>query len=139
LGRHADPATSVAPEPVELSLRPENLSVSRLTPGQRWPEAPDDGSLFSATSSGDERSLVCRADLAPEGPHIERGWRALTVAGPLDFALVGVMAGLTAPLARAGVGVFVLSTFETDHLLVRLADLEMAVDALTAAGHTVRR
>jgi hypothetical protein len=122
--------------------------VCRLAPDTPWPRPPADGSLFSATSSGassaassagTERSLVCRQDLAPSGSRIESGWRALTVAGPLDFDLVGVMADLTTPLARSGVSVFVLSTFDTDHVLVRDEDVERAVDALAAAGHIVSR
>ncbi len=122
---------------MDLVLRPETLSVSRLGDAQAWPPTPTDGSLFVTASSDDERSLVCRSDLVPAGARVEPGWRALTVAGVLDFALVGVMAGLTAPLARTGVSVFVLSTFDTDHVLVRSGDLPQAVAALAAAGHTV--
>ena len=123
--------------------------MCRLPGGTPWPEPPDDGSLYSATSTGGdpgdssppgpdpERSLVCRQDLAPTGSRVERDWRALTVTGPLDFALVGVVADLTVPLARAGVSVFVLSTYDTDHVLVRAEALDLAVAALTAAGHSV--
>ena len=133
---------------MELLLRPELLSVCRLAADAPWPRPPDDGSLFSSTSSGAptsassagaERSLVCRQDLAPSGASTEPGWRAMTVAGPLDFDLVGVLADLTTPLARAGVSVFVLSTFDTDHVLVRDEDVDRAVDALGAAGHIVSR
>jgi hypothetical protein len=129
---------------VDVVLRPELLSVCRLAPDTPWPEPPDDGSLFSATSSGapsadPERSLVCRQELAPSGGRIESGWRALTVAGPLDVDLVGVLADLTTPLARSGISVFVLSTFDTDHVLVRDEDVDRAVDALAAAGHMVSR
>jgi hypothetical protein len=120
---------------VELRLRPETLSVCRLAAAHSWPAAPDDGSLFATSSSDDERSLVCRVDLVPEGAVVEAGWRALTVSGPLDFDLVGVLAGLTTPLARAGISVFVLSSFDTDHLMVRSADLEKAVVTLTEAGY----
>jgi hypothetical protein len=59
------------------------------------------------------------------------------VAGPLDFALVGVIADLTAGLARAGISVFVLSTFDTDHVLVRADSLDHAVATLTAEGNAV--
>jgi len=144
---------------VELLLRPELLSVCRLGPDVPWPAPPDDGSLFSTTSSGPsaasadaafsgssiasagipgtERSLVCRHDLAPETSKIEPGWRALTVVGPMDFDLVGVMADLTVPLARSGISVFVLSTFDTDHILIRDEDVDRAVDTLATAGHLV--
>ncbi len=128
---------------MELRLRPETLSVCRLAAGTPVPPPPDDGSLYSASTSGlgadHEQSLVCRADLAPSTARVETGWRALTVAGPLEFALIGVVAGLTTPLAAAGVSVFVVSTYDTDHLLVRADSFELAVSALTEAGHAVTR
>jgi hypothetical protein len=59
------------------------------------------------------------------------------VAGTLDFSAVGVLAGLVGPLAAAGVSVFVVSTFDTDYLLVQDGDLDRAVLALRQHGHTV--
>ena len=61
----------------------------------------------------------------------ERDWRAFEVEGPLDFALTGVLAGLATPLAEAGIGIFVLSTYDTDYLLVRAADLQQAQAVLS--------
>ncbi len=68
--------------------------------------------------------------MPPSVAQVERGYRALQVRGPLPLATVGVLAGLTAPLAAAGVPVFALSTFDTDYLLVRDADLDRALEAL---------
>jgi hypothetical protein len=67
----------------------------------------------------------------------ERGWRCLRVAGSMPFTLVGVLAALTVPVARAGIGVFVVSTFDTDFLLVKDANYPRAVEALRADGHAV--
>ncbi len=111
--------------------------VCRLPPGWPWPEPPDDGSLFSVTTSRDEVSVVCRAGPPPAGATAETGWRCLTVAGPLDFTMVGVLATLSAALASADVSIFVLSTFDTDHLLVRSDQTEAAIDSLRSRGHTV--
>ena len=61
----------------------------------------------------------------------------LRVAGAMPFTLVGVLASLTGPVAAAGVGIFVVSTFDTDYLFLRAADLDRAVAALRDAGHTV--
>ncbi|MFM8274394.1 MAG: ACT domain-containing protein [Gemmata sp.] len=80
---------------------------------------------------------MCRQDAVPTGVTCEPGWRCLRVAGAMPFTLVGVLASLTTPVARAGVGVFAFSTFDTDYLLVKAADLPAAVDALRAAGHAV--
>jgi hypothetical protein len=55
----------------------------------------------------------------------------------MPFTLVGVLASLTTPVARAGLGVFAFSTFDTDYLLVKAGDMPKAVAALRAAGHLV--
>ena len=67
------------------------------------------------------------------------GFRAFEVVGPLDFSLVGVLAGYLTPLARAAIPVFVLSTFDTDWILVRQERLEAAVAALEQAGIEISR
>src|SRR5207245_7669555 len=95
------------------------------------------GDLFSVTRTDDELSVVCRHEAAPGGVFCERGWHCLRVAGSMPFTLVGVLASLTAPVARAGVGVFAISTFDTDYLLVKARDMPKAVAALSAAGHLV--
>jgi hypothetical protein len=59
------------------------------------------------------------------------------VQGPLDFALVGVLARLLTPLAAAGVSVFTISTYDTDYVLAKEASLPMALEALRAAGHEI--
>jgi hypothetical protein len=59
------------------------------------------------------------------------------VAGALDFAIVGVLASLLAPLADAGVAAFVVSTFDTDCLLVKEGRWDAAVEALRRQGHRV--
>ena len=122
---------------MELRVRPEVLAVCRLPADAPWPSPVADGSLFSASVSDSELSLVCPEDAAPPHARTEPGWRALSVVGPLAFSLVGVVASLTGPLADAGVSVFVLSTFDTDHLLVRSDDLEQAIAVLRSSGHTI--
>lgn len=122
---------------LRLAVEPGRLAVCRLgahvpLAGWMWT-----GALASVTRRSDELSVVCGEAGVPAGVEAETGWRALTVEGPLDFALTGVLSSLAAPLADAGVSIFVLSTFETDVLLVQDAALEGAVAALRAAGHTV--
>jgi hypothetical protein len=68
---------------------------------------------------------------------VERGWRALALRGPIPFDAVGVIAALTEPLARFGIAVFVISTHDTDRLLVRHERLAHAIEALRLAGFTV--
>ena len=55
----------------------------------------------------------------------------------MDFSMIGVVAALVTPLAEAGVSVFVVSTFDTDYMLVKESDLERALAALRAARHVI--
>lgn len=87
----------------------------------------------------EEISLVCPERDAPaDAEHIDRGWHAFRVAGPLDFSLIGILADLSAALAAAGVGIFAVSTYDTDYILTKEENVEKAQAALARAGHTVR-
>jgi len=121
-----------------LSLLTERLAICRLEGDAPVPDWALVGSFASVTRSPDELSVVCPLRNVPPGVRCEPGWRGLRVQGPLDFSLVGVMAALAAPLASAGVSMFALSTYDTDYLLVRATDVDAAVAALEAVGHTVR-
>lgn len=120
-----------------LDVLPGRFAVCRLPPDAAVPAALLDEPLVSITRTPAELSVVCAEEVAPADSRIEPGWRCLRVRGPLAFDLVGVVAALTAPLAAAGVSLFVLSTFDTDYLLVEEASLAAATAALSAAGHAV--
>jgi hypothetical protein len=122
--------------PHHLILLPDPYAVCRLPPDAETPSWAG-GAFVSITRTAQELSVVCRADAVPAGVRHEGGWRGLRVAGTLDFALVGVLASLLGPLAAAGVSVFVVSTFDTDYVLVRGQQLPEALAALSAAGHVM--
>lgn len=81
---------------------------------------------------------MCGEAFVPGDVRAEPGWRAFKFHGPFDFALTGVLASVLEPLAEAGVGVFAVSTFDTDYLLVKAAQYDVTVRALRARGHEVR-
>lgn len=118
-----------------LRLLGDRLAVCKLAPQAGIPEWARTGDLVSITRTPTELSIVCLHEVVPEGVHAERGWRAFMVIGPLDFSLVGVLAALASVLAEAGISIFVLSTYDTDYLLVKEAQLERAASALIAAGY----
>lgn len=124
-----------------LSLHPERFAVCRFAPDDPLPAwvFHAGATTWSLTRTPRELSLVCpEDDLPPSVERAERGWRAFELAGPIPFDETGVLAGLAAPLAAAGIPAFALSTYDTDLLLVRERDLERALTAL--AGHVeVRR
>jgi uncharacterized protein len=123
---------------LELRVLPGALAVARLGPGEPVPAwASPAGALHAVVRTAGELSVVCDDAAVPAGVRAERGFRALAVAGPLDFALTGVLAALAVPLAEAGVPIFAVATYDTDYVLVgddRLAD---TLAALRGAGHRV--
>ncbi len=116
---------------------PDLLAVCRLDCNSPIPPWTISAPFFSITRTADELSVVCPQDLIPDGVRCERGWRCLRVAGTMDFSMIGVVASLVEPLAHAGISVFVISTFETDYLLVKESNFEAALSALRSAGHEV--
>ena len=119
-------------ESLTVGLLAERFAVCRLAPGSALPGWLDwSAELVSVTATAEELSIVCPAARVPEAIQAERDWRAFVVEGPLDFALVGILAKLSAALAEAGISLFALSTYDTDYLLVREAKLEAAAAALS--------
>lgn len=119
---------------MDLELVRDTYSVCRLPPDPAVAVVPA-GELHSVTYTTSETSIVCPAGHEPSGAAVETGWRVLRVLGPLDLAMTGVLAALTAPLAAAEVTVFTISTYETDYLLIKEVELARAVVALEAQGH----
>ena len=122
---------------LRVRTTPWRLAVCRFpadAPLPAWTLHAEAG-FWSITRTPDELSVVCGEDDLPPSVdrQVERGWRALAVQGPLPFDLTGVVSGLTSPLAAAGVSVFVLSTYDTDYVLVRSGDLARALDVLAGA------
>ena len=123
------------------ALLPARYAVARLAADAPYPEWAR-GPLVSLTRTDAELSVVCPEAALPAPPPaglvVQRGFRALAVDGPLDFALVGLLAAWTGALAAAGVSVFALSTHDTDLLLVPAERLAAARAALAGAGLELR-
>jgi len=119
-----------------LTVLPGEFSVWRLAADEPLPSL-EHGSFLSMTRTNDELSIVSPATDVPSGSQVEDGWRCLRVEGPLAFELTGVLAELSAPLARAEIPIFVVSTYDTDYLMVKAADLNRACNTLRNEGHSV--
>ncbi len=116
---------------------PEDLLVVRLDPDEvpTWDWTP--GPLGSVTHTADETSVICRADLVPDGPRREGPFRAVEIAGPLEFGMIGVLHSILHPLVAARISILTVSTFDTDWILVPTADIDAAVEAWRRAGLVV--
>ena len=101
-------------------------------------EIGTDGGFFFLAKTDGEISLVCPTEDVPEKTVArEDGWRAFRVRGPLEFGLVGILSRLTGVLAERGIGIFAVSTYDTDYILVKEEAFDIAADALTRAGYEV--
>ena len=130
--------TSTPSSSFTLEVLLDRLAICRLPPEQADLDWELGDGLLSVTFPDDGVSVVCEEAFAPADAEVSRGWRGLRVVGPLDLGMVGVLAALAGVLAGAGIAIFVLSTFDTDHILVRDSQLADAISSLRAAGHNVR-
>ena len=90
-------------------------------------------------STDEEKSLVCPVSLVPDNTtQREDGWRAFRIEGVLDFSLIGILAKISTCLAESGIGIFAISTFNTDYILTKTENFERALKALTETGYTIR-
>lgn len=86
----------------------------------------------------EECSLVCRTEDVPGNcTHREEGWRGFRVQGELDFSLVGILARISSLMADAGIGIFAISTYNTDYVLVKEENFERALSVLEGAGYDI--
>jgi hypothetical protein len=118
-----------------LTVLNDTFAVCRLEPRYAIPAWAVSSAFSSITRTPDELSVVCRQSDVPAGVACENDWRCLQVQGPLDFELTGILASLASTLAKAGVSIFAVSTFDTDYILVKQNDLLRAIQSLSEAGH----
>ena len=95
---------------------------------------------FCFTGATDEElSLVCPVEMVPDNTtERDDGWRAFRIEGVLDFSLIGILSKLSGILAENKIGIFAISTFNTDYILVKSENFGRAMDALADAGYTVK-
>lgn len=122
---------------LEFAVHGERLAIARLAPDAP-PPAWARGGFVTVSRTATELSVVCAQQHVPAGVQQERDRVALGITGVVPMTTVGLLASLCGALAGAGVPVFVISTFDTDWLLVNARDFGAARTALVAAGHTVR-
>ena len=94
---------------------------------------------FSFIAKTDEElSLVCKTADTPENTTArDDGWRGFRIQGVLDFSLIGVLSKISAILAENGIGIFVVSSFNTDYIFVKASNFGEAMEALADAGYIV--
>lgn len=121
-----------------LFVQPGTFAICRLDPASEIPGWVHASSFLSITRTSDELSIVCDHERVPAGVKSVGDWAAFKVEGPLDFSLTGIVASISTVLAEHQIPIFVVSTFDTDYILVRRRDFDRANEVLGSA-FTVRR
>ena len=109
------------------------LSVMKIS----YPTQADLSREFTFFSRTDEElSLVCPTEYAPaDALEREDNWRAFRIEGVLDFSLIGILSKIASVLAAEKIGIFAISTYNTDYILVKQENLDRAVQALRRNGY----
>ncbi len=125
----------------ELTRHAGGVGVARLGPNDsvpRWALDDDHETPFwSVQRTADELTVICAYAALPGTITAVGPFAAFSIDGPLDHSLIGVLAGLAAPLAEAGISILAESTFDTDWILVPLDQADHAIEVWESAGHTV--
>jgi uncharacterized protein len=120
-----------------LSLLRDRYTILQFAANAVVPAWAMSGEFFSITRNPDELSVVTQIANLPVWETAETDWRVFKAHGPFAFDEIGVLASLTVPLAQQAIGIFVVSTFDTDYLLVHSRQVRKAVGALREAGHRI--
>jgi len=120
---------------LRLEALPESYAVARLAPDEPIPVWADGTGFVSISRTRDELSIVCVAERVPAGIKADGPWTCFMLVGPFAFDETGIALAAIKPLADVGIGIFLVSTFDTDYLLVKSKNAERARQALASAGH----
>ena len=117
-----------------IQILPQDFSIAKVADAS----AVDWDAPFVFVGKTDrEFSLVCPSGALAAALEREDGWRGMRIDGTLDFSLTGVLAPIATLLAEQKIGIFAVSTYDTDYLFVKAGALEQAAEALRGAGYAV--
>ena len=97
-----------------------------------------DNDFYFIAKTDEEISLVCKTKDTPQNTiECDYGWRGFYIRGVLDFSLIGILSKLSGILAEHKIGIFAVSTYNTDYILVKEENFEKALSVLSAEGYKV--
>ncbi|MCA2013657.1 ACT domain-containing protein [Cereibacter sphaeroides] len=123
--------------PLTIRVVPGRYAVCRLQAEAAIPDWLQGPGFKAVVYADDEVTLVCLDERVPLGTPSEQGWACLRTVGPFPFDAAGIVKSLIDPLSGNGIGVFVLCTFDGEHVLIPAEQLGAARQHLQAAGHKV--
>jgi len=120
---------------MDLKRLPYQFSVCKLKSAEAF---STDKEFWFAARTDEEFSLVCKTSDCPvETLERDDGWRGFRIEGVLDFSLIGILSKISTILAENKVGIFAVSTYNTDYILVKEENFERAMNVLKESGYNV--
>ncbi len=120
---------------MELKKLPYDLTVCKV---KSETDIDLNKEFYFVGKTDEEISLVCKTCDAPQNTVArEDGWKGFKIQGVLDFSLIGILSKISTILAENKIGIFAVSTYNTDYILVKEKDFERALKLLSQNGYTV--
>ena len=120
---------------MELKRIDHKLTVCKITDVS---DIDLNADFYFIGKTDEEVSLVCKTEDTPQNTvECDDGWRGFRIQGVLDFSLIGILSKLSGILAEHKIGIFAVSTYNTDYILVKEENYEKALTALAQEGYTV--
>lgn len=113
-----------------ITPMPGEYAIVRLGPVEPVPTWVECGVFYSVTRTPEELSILVETAAVPQGLEKEGGWKGLKLEGPFPFDAIGILAGILDPLAKAGISILAVSTYDTDYVFVKEAQFDRAIDVL---------
>lgn len=126
-------------EKLKIRLLQGIYAVCQISNREKVPSWVEEKGFFSVTKTEDEISIVMLQEKISKDMKVEKDWRILKVEGTLDFSLIGILAKISSVLAENQISIFVISTFNTDYILVKEEKIEKAMAVLNLEGYEIKR
>ena len=123
-------------EKLRIRLLQGTYAVCQIKDTENILNCFDEKDFFSITKTEDEISVVMLQDKISSDVKVEKDWRILKVEGTLDFSLIGILAKISGILAKNSISIFVISTFNTDYILIKKENLNLATESLKKASYS---
>lgn len=122
---------------IRIVILEEIYSICRLEKNDTIPDDITKSNFYSITSSPKEIFLVCEQKFIRDGMKVEKDWKVLKIDSILDFSLIGIISKISTILADAKISIFVVSTYDTDYVLIKKSNLEITVRVLEENGYEI--
>ena len=122
---------------MEIEIINVELSVCKV---KDYSQVKLDEDFCFTGKTDEENSLVCRTISVPQNTIArDDGWRGFRIQGELDFSLIGILSRISSILAENKIGIFAVSTYNTDYILTKAENFEKAIRALRDNGYTINQ